>query len=232
MSNEELCDEDHKEYQAWIREVEAAVPPPLPEPVAKGGPERMREAQCYINDIKTIDSTSKDQVLETIGDVFKVGTGQHNRLYYYVFQPYKTTYESNIEYFKSKKFVEDVSKYLWRKNRTEEKIFWFMITREVQATQIHVNLLVYAYDHIDFKTTVGKQGYFAAWRQEYFNPDKEQIRRFQKYIFKEASERSLVRYLDFEMKLIDDESNTYEEILEPESEELIVEEKPLTIRIV
>lgn len=232
MSNEpSISEQDHLEYQAWLKELEAVTPLPLPEPVAKGGPERMRKVQCLLTEVKHIDQVKNSIVYQPWFDYFTMNKQQNNRLYFYVFQPYKKTYDSNKSYYQSKKFIDDVQKYIYRKCRNEQKVFWYMVTREVNASQIHVNLLVYASDHIDFSTTVGKQNLFAAWRQEYFKPDAVQILRFQKYIFKELTERSFDRYLDFDMKLVslfDDESDESD----VESEELIVDEPPLTIRIV
>lgn len=135
----------------------------------------------------------KDLVNNIITSDIHNRTYEDTNTYLFVFQPYKTKYEKDVTYYQTTRFIEDVKKFI---NSRFSNIEYSFITREIIATQIHVNAMVISNSIINIKTEGHYNthfGYKLFIDNAYINTRE----RLTRYIFKEMKEREFKYYLDY-----------------------------------
>lgn len=114
--------------------------------------------------------------------------------YYIVFSPYKATYNQNLDYYETKKFVDGVEKYI--KSKYNPQIY--VITRETIASLIHINVYMITKKLCD-NSTLKKGSVNHKFGISIYEKDLTISTRYEilKYIFKEAKERQFLRFIDW-----------------------------------
>lgn len=116
--------------------------------------------------------------------------------YYLVINPYEEVYKKEINFFQSKRFLDSVQKYI--KGKFDP--IYYVITREINATRIHINVYMVCPRPITLKVGSVNHRYGLWFRViDTFHETRSDIL---KYMFKENKTRPFEQYLDYHQSLI------------------------------
>jgi len=116
--------------------------------------------------------------------------------HFIVFEPYTDKYEQSTDYYQSLRFIDDVRKFT---NKFNEIIF-YVITREIIATKIHVNLIITSRSNTLTKE-FGSYNIHFGYKITKAGNTWEDRKAILFYMFKELKERQFKRFLDYSIKL-------------------------------
>ena len=113
--------------------------------------------------------------------------------YLMVVMPYKAKYAANKGLYESKKFIDKVYKYISEKHK--DNILYLVLTREVEATMIHLNVILLTKRPIPIERGCINHDY-GYYIQEHDNTVKDKVQTLS-YALKEAKERKFQMWLDY-----------------------------------